>query len=90
VANTSKNATPWWNHNVKDAIEATKTAYKAWLQNKAKSSFQTRYAEARKSTSVTVKKSNMQSWRIPGRNWIPITGKPTKYQVSPLQTISYC
>jgi len=45
-----------------DAIHAKKVANKAWFHNKADSSLHSRYAEARKSAALTVKKSEIQCW----------------------------
>jgi len=61
VASNGKNVTPRWNQELKDAIRAKKVAYKGWLHNKADSSLHSRYAEARNSAALTVKKFKMHS-----------------------------
>jgi len=45
----------------KDAIQAKKVTYKDWLQNKGELRLHSRYAEERKSLTLTVKKSKTQS-----------------------------
>jgi len=58
----ANNVTLWRNQEVKDAIQAKKVvAHNDWLQNKAEFSFYARYAEARKSAALTLKKSKTQS-----------------------------
>jgi len=60
VVNNGKNVTPWWNQEIKDAIQAKKVAWNAWLQKKGDSYLCSRYAERRKCGALTVKTSKTQ------------------------------
>ena len=60
AAGTEKR-TPWWNQDVKEAIQAKKDAFKALLQNKSSSDLQSRYSEVRKAAAQAVKKSKERS-----------------------------
>ena len=67
VAGDSEKRTPWWNHEIKEAIRAQKDAFKAWLQDRSSSDLQSRYTEARKAATSAVKKSKEKSWEEFGR-----------------------
>ena len=67
MAGDSEKRTPWWNQEIKEAIRAKKDAFKALLQNRSSSDLQSRYSEARKTATVTVKKSTEKSWEEFGR-----------------------
>jgi len=54
-----KKNNPLSEQDVKDAIRAKKLDCKAWVQNKTEPFLHSRYAEARKSAALTVKKSKM-------------------------------
>ena len=89
AAGDSEKKTPWWNHEVKEAIRANKDAFKAWLQDKSSSDLQSRYTEARKAATLAVKKSKEKSWEEFGRrldsNYFSATkdfGKPSAVHVA--------
>ena len=63
VAMDSEKRTSWWKqHGVKEAVQAKKRAYKAWLHDKSSSSLQLRYTEARKAAALAVKVSKEKMW----------------------------
>ena len=62
VAGGSEKGTPWWNQEAKEAIQAKKDAFKAWLQDRSSSDLQSRYTETRKAATLAVKKSKEKSW----------------------------
>ena len=67
MACDSENRSLWWNQEIKEAIRAKNDAFKAWLQDRSSSDLQSRYAEARKAATSTVKKSKENSWEEFGR-----------------------
>ena len=67
VTGDSEKRTPWWNQEVKEAIRATKDAFKAWLQDRSSSELHFRNTEARKAATSAVKKSKEKSWEELGR-----------------------
>ena len=67
VAGDSEKKTPWWNHQVKEAIRAKQDAFKALLQDRSSSDLQSRYTEARKAATSVVNKSKEKSWKQLGR-----------------------
>ena len=67
VAGDSDKRTPWWNQEVKEAIQAKKDAFKAWPKDRSSSDLQSRYTEARKAATSAVKKSKEKSWEEFGR-----------------------
>ena len=46
VAGNSEKRTPWWNQEVKEAIQTKKDAFKAWLQDRSSYDLQSRFTEA--------------------------------------------
>ena len=58
----SEKRTAWWKQEVKEAIRAKKTAFRAWLTNKSSEQLQLRYSAARKTAATIVKKSKEKSW----------------------------
>ena len=67
VAGNSEKRTPWWNHEVKEAIRAKQDAFKALLQDRSSFDLQSRYTEARKAATSVVNKSKEKSWKQFGR-----------------------
>ena len=67
VAGNSEKRTPWWNQEVKEAIQAKKDAFQAWLQDRLSSDLQSWYTEVRKAAASTVNKSKEKSWEEFGR-----------------------
>ena len=59
--------TPWWNQDIKCAIQAKKKAFKALLQNRSSPELQLRYSEACKAATLAVKRSKERSWEEFGR-----------------------
>ena len=51
----SEKRTVWWNQEVKEAIRAKKTAFRACLTNKSSEQLQLRYFAARKTAANIVK-----------------------------------
>ena len=58
----SEKRTAWWKQEVKEAIRAKKTAFRAWLTNKSSEQLQLRYSAARKTAATIVKQSKEKSW----------------------------
>ena len=52
MAGDSEKTTPWRNQEVKEAIQAKKDAFKAWLQDRSSSDLQSRYTEAQKAATL--------------------------------------
>ena len=68
VAGDSEKRKPWWNQEVKEAMQTKVDALKAcWLQDRSSSDLQFRYTEARKAATSAVKKSKEKSWGEFGR-----------------------
>ena len=63
----SEERTAWWNQEVKEAIRAKKTAFKAWLTNKSSEQFRLRYSTARKTITIIVKQSKEKPWKEVGQ-----------------------
>ena len=56
VADESEKRTPWWNHEVKEAIRAKKDTFKAFLQGRLSSDLQSEIeTEARRAATLEVK-----------------------------------
>ena len=53
----SEKRTAWWNQEVKEAICAKKTVFRAWLTNKSFEQLRLRYSAARKTATTIVKQS---------------------------------
>ena len=62
MARGSEKRTPWWNQDLKEAIQAKKDAFKALLQNRSSSDLQTHYSETRKAAAQAVKISKARTW----------------------------
>ena len=56
----SEKRTPWWNQDVKEAIQAKKDAF--MLQNRSSSDWHFWYSEARKSATQAAEISKERSW----------------------------
>ena len=50
----SEKRTPWWNQDIKEAIQAKKDAFKALLQNRSSSDLQSRYGSGSKNVQRTL------------------------------------
>ena len=59
----SEKRTAWWNQEVKEAIYAKKTAFRAWLTNKSSKQLRLRYSVAHKTAATIVKQSKEKSWK---------------------------
>ena len=72
-----ENGLEWWAIVTKEHLGGTKRlrsysskdAFKAWLQDRSSSDLQSRYTEAQKAATSTVKKSKEKSWEEFGR-WL--------------------
>ena len=58
----SEKSIAWWNQEVKKAICANKTAFRAWLTNKSFEQLRLPYSAARKTAATIVKQSKEKSW----------------------------
>ena len=78
VAGDSEKRTPWRNQEVKEAIRATKDAFKTLLQDRSSSDLQSRYTEAQKAATSVVRnqKSRGKSLVV---GWICTIFRQTKY-----------
>ena len=63
VSMNSEKKTSWWNKEVKEAVQAKKEAYKAWLHDKSSVPLHLRYTKARKAAAQTVKLSKEKTWK---------------------------
>ena len=61
MASDSEKRVPWWNQDVKEAIQAKKDAFKALLQNRSLPDLQFRCLKAQKAAAQTVKISKERS-----------------------------
>ena len=59
----SEKRTAWWSQEVKKAICAKKTAFRAWLTNKSSEQLRLRYSAARKTAANIVKQSKEKIWK---------------------------
>ena len=55
--------TPWWNQEVKEAIQTKKVDYKARLANKSSLEFRSQYSEARKAATIKGKLFKERAWK---------------------------
>ena len=55
--------TTWWNQEVKEAVCAKKTAFRALLTNKSSEQLRLRYSTTRKTATTIVKQSKEKSWK---------------------------
>ena len=59
----SEKRTAWWNKEIKEAIHAKKTAFRAWLTNKSSEQLQLWYSAAHKTATTIVTQSKEKSWK---------------------------
>ena len=60
---SNEKRTARWNQDVKEAICAKKTAFRAWLTNKSSEQLRLRYCAARMTAATIVKQSKEKSWK---------------------------
>ena len=65
----SEKRTAWWNQEVKEAIRAKKTAFRAWLTNKSFEQLRLRYSAARKTAAIIVKQSKKSHGKNFDKSW---------------------
>ena len=58
----SEKRTVWWNQEVKEAIRAKKTAFRACFTNKSSEQLRLQYTAACKTAATIVKQSKEKSW----------------------------
>ena len=58
----SEKKTAWWNQEVKEAISAKKTVFRAWLTNKLSEQLRLWHSAAVKTAATTVKQSKEKTW----------------------------
>ena len=54
MASGSEKRTPWWNQDVREAIQAKKVVFKALLLNRSTFYLQSRYSAARKAAACLI------------------------------------
>ena len=62
MARSSEERTPWWNQDVKEAIQTKKDALKALLLNKSSSDLQFQQSKMQKAAALAAKLSKKLSW----------------------------